>query len=144
MKTCFKCSEAKPLTEFYRHKAMADGHLGKCKSCTKTDVSQHRADNIEKVREYDRMRATQPHRVALNVANTRRFRAENPGAMAAHNAVARALRSGDLRRWPCEICGDKSHAHHPHYGTPLMVVWLCAAHHKAAHAVTNTTPEQLQ
>jgi hypothetical protein len=144
MKTCFKCAEVKPLAEFYRHREMADGRLGKCKACAKADVAKHRSDNIEKVREYDRTRATQPHRVALNVATTRRFRAENPAAASAHKVVAKAVRLGDLQRWPCEICGGKSHAHHPHYDAPLMVVWLCAAHHKAAHAVTNTESEQLR
>lgn len=38
MKICFKCNKEKELTEFYKHPKMGDGHLGKCKECTKLDT----------------------------------------------------------------------------------------------------------
>lgn len=40
MKSCFKCGQVKLLTDFYTHKRMKDGHLNKCKECTKKDVSE--------------------------------------------------------------------------------------------------------
>ena len=59
-KKCFKCSEVKTLTAFYKHKQMADGYLGKCKSCTKIDTKNRAielSDNPEWVeKEKDRHR----------------------------------------------------------------------------------------
>lgn len=46
-KRCFKCGQLLPLTEFYAHPEMADGHLNKCKSCTKKDVHKNYLINIE-------------------------------------------------------------------------------------------------
>lgn len=46
MKQCFKCLATKPIDEFYKHPDMKDGHLNKCKDCTKQDV---KVGNIERV-----------------------------------------------------------------------------------------------
>ena len=45
---------------------MADGHLNKCIECSKNDVRAHRAVNLEKVRAYDRARASTQKRSEKN------------------------------------------------------------------------------
>ena len=133
-KTCFKCLVAKPLDAFYKHSAMADGHLNKCKECTKKDVLQHRLDNLERIRSYDRMRGAMQHRIAARVETTAEYRAAFPKRAKANALVNHATRTGKLKKQPCWVCGEKALAHHPDYDRPLDVVWLCQPHHKAAHA----------
>ena len=51
-----------------------------------------------------------------------------------HGVVRKALKSGDLERKPCEVCGSPtSVAHHDDYEKPLEVRWLCYLHHSNIH-----------
>lgn len=130
MKTCKKCGLEKELTEFYKHSAMSDGRLGKCKECTKKDVKEHRLANIDRIREYDRKRGNRQSPQYL-----REYRKTFPNKYAAHVLVGNCVRDGKLFKEPCEICGSENvHAHHDDYAKPLNVRWLCAAHHKQWHA----------
>ena len=70
-------------------------------------------------------------------AMVKRYRESNRHKSHAHQAVFRALKSGALRRQPCEACGKgEAVAHHDSYDEArrLDVRWLCHDHHMAHHA----------
>lgn len=134
MKECFKCKTVKPLSDFYKHGRMADGHVNKCKECNKNDVTEHRNKNLEKIREYDRARGKESKRIKATTEITRAWRAEDSRRLVAHSQVAKAIRNGTLVRQPCVRCAEaKSIAHHEDYDHPLVVMWLCQSCHKQRH-----------
>ena len=136
MKICFKCGNEKDLNEFYKHKKMVDGHLGKCKECTKKDVLEHRLKNVERIRAYDRERGKLPHRKANNKRISKRYRKLNPIRYAATMLVGNAIRDKRLKKPDkCSECGRKCriHGHHEDYYKPLDVIWVCQICHKKRH-----------
>jgi len=198
-KTCFKCSEPKPLDSFYAHPGMADGHLGKCKECMKKDVLKNRNEKREYYLKYDRSRAMLPHRVKARAEYTqtavgreshrrasrtyyhseqgkevarvwgrayaktprrkasqnkyarsptgrikiraaaKRARLKYPDRAKARDAVNYQIRTGRLKRLPCEVCGaERTQAHHDDYSKPLEVKWLCMLHHREADRKRST------
>ena len=157
-KTCFKCLEEKDLSDFYKHKRMADGHLNKCKECTKTDSSARREEKIDTVREYDRGRGNLPHRVKARAEYQKtdqgkiatgeakkRWADRNPEKRAAHTILGNAIRDGRIEKGPCEVCGTriKVHGHHEDYAKPLEVNWLCEKHHPEHHKKERYADPQL-
>lgn len=134
-KRCFKCGEVKDLTAFYAHKEMADGHLNKCKECTKRDVKVHYADTRPERAAYERERCQRPERKAKALAYQKTRRAAHPEKNAARQIVNNAIRDRKLSRRPCEVCGSTTRveAHHSDYSLPLDVRWLCFFHQREAH-----------
>ena len=156
MKICIRCGLNKPYEEYYKHKQMADGYLGRCKECHKSEIKRNRDENIDYYKAYDadrfkndpkvkdrhnRYQKTQAY--AESIAKSRKkFILENPEKRLAHNKVWAALRSGKLvKPKECSVClcvkpSRQIHAHHDDYYAPLDVVWLCAKchseHHKSA------------
>lgn len=129
MKTCFKCGETKPLSEFYAHPRMRDGRLNKCTACTRKDVQENRVARIGHYRAYDRARCTEERHRSIALSH-KRHHDHHRARVTVHNA----LRRGTLVRRPCEVCNDpKTEAHHTDYARPLDVRWLCRKHHGMAH-----------
>jgi hypothetical protein len=136
-KTCFKCGVSKDLEEFYHHPQMAGGRVNKCIDCTRIDVRNHRINNQDTVRAYDRKRAQEPHRVALRRATIARYDGQYPERRKAMTAVNNAVRDGRLKKLPCAFCSasDGLEAHHHDYSKPLDVTWLCRGCHRRFHAL---------
>lgn len=125
---------------------MGDGHLNKCKECTKSDVRENRKTNIERYRAYDRARSNDLKRVVARLEYSKSdvgretkkraklaYRERYPLKAQAHDSVSNAMRDGRIKKQPCEICGSVAHAHHDDYSKPLEVRWLCIKHHVEWH-----------
>ena len=143
MKVCFKCQEEKPLDEFYRHSKMADGHLGKCKTCTKKDVRENYAQNREYYSRYDAKRYKRRRDSGYMAEAQRRHRAKNPARTSCRYKFAYALKKGKLvKPDACEKCGASDieiQGHHADYSKPYEVTWLCLKCHRAQHGQTVVT-----
>jgi hypothetical protein len=115
VKLCFKCGTEKPRSEFYRHPEMADGLLGKCKGCTKADVSHNWHEHASVLRQTDLAR--------------RKLK------KSATSLLNNAVRDGRvLKAAQCHYCHTDGEltAHHWNYYRPLDVTWLCGRCHRIA------------
>lgn len=150
MKKCFKCKKIKPISDFYKHNKMKDGHLNKCKECSKFDVKKNRIENLDYYREYDKKRDKLDKRIEMKKKysksergkisikkSTDRYRNDNRNKYEAHIAVGNAVRDGILIKGDrCESClstNKRLHGHHDDYSKKLEVRWLCPMCHKKWH-----------
>lgn len=133
-KICFKCKEEKGIDDFYKHPQMADGHLGKCKECTKRDVHDNYSDNRRHYAIYEQLRFKNSERKKKIKEYQRNRRSRETDKYHAHIAFGNAVRDGRIQRQPCNVCGKvKTEGHHPDYSKPLDVIWLCRKHHLELH-----------
>ena len=139
MKVCFKCDTKKPLSEFYKHSQMADGHVNKCKKCNKKDVQKNYRVNIDHYKEYDKARGKLPYRKAGKAASLSKWRSRNPIKRMASQIVNNAVRDGKIIKPElCEGCESKPirlHGHHDDYAYALVVRWLCPGCHNKWHQI---------
>jgi ribosomal protein S27AE len=148
-KPCRECGVTKPLDQYYKHKAMADGYLNKCIECVKSRVKKHREENIDRIREYDAKRANWPRRIAarkeyakteagkLALKKAREsYMQKFPIKRAAHIIFRNAVRDKRVEKQDiCSECGSNTNVegHHDDYTKPLDVRWLCKMCHTEWH-----------
>ena len=54
LKTCTKCKEEKPRSEFHKNKSNKDGLQNQCKGCVRQDKKQYYKENAEKILQQQR------------------------------------------------------------------------------------------
>ena len=123
-KKCFRCGRTLPMDDFYKHQRMGDGHLNKCKECTKADsreryaikstdkewVGKERQRNREKFRRLNyKGRFLQVRSICHENAN-----------------ISKRLRSKGI-----DTTGKE--AHHWNYNLPYSVFLLSRKAHRRIH-----------
>lgn len=123
-KVCSACRKAKPRSDFNRHRRQPDGYQPECRECSKAGKVRWRAENPERVRHYE-------------------AKIRNPVKQACRRVFRAAMARGKLLRpAACTRCGKrgKPQGHHPDYGRPLHVLWLCRLCHEQEHKHTRLGP----
>ncbi len=139
MKECFKCHTVKPLTDFYKHPQMGDGHLNKCKECAKKDSDDNFKRKLQdphwQIKERERQRKKEAKRRELGLVKPYNRKQQSPASRKEkYGEYTNAIKYGKLTPEPCEVCGkNKTQGHHEDYSKPLNVIWLCVRHHQDRH-----------
>lgn len=113
MKTCTKCGESKPTSEYTKHKMGKDGLRPRCKACMAVESAAYREANREAIRAHgremgpawrekhrDRISATFKRWSAENKDRrqewTQEWRANNPWIVRFDSIKSRAVKGGAL------------------------------------------------
>lgn len=127
-KKCFKCNQAKPLSDYYKHKEMPDGHVNKCKECNKKDVRENykkKSNDVEWL-EKERIRSREKYH-RLNYKESQKEWDKNKPWKKSH--IYKSLRS-KFKEVP-----NTHHLHHWNYNDDFLtdIIAIEKFNHRRAH-----------
>lgn len=125
-KKCFKCGRVLPIDQFYKHPKMADGHLNKCKECTKKDVHRdyEKKSQDEAWMEKERARGREKYERLSYSSKPWNNKTRTINPLEPNTAK-------DLKRKGIDTKGKE--AHHWNYNEPKSVFLLSKKAHKRIH-----------
>lgn len=103
-----------------------------CKACRAKKQKEYRANG--KGKEVSQKYDNKPRVKAAKLEYMKGYYKSKPFYMKASSAVTQAIRSGQMVRGCCEVCGNpETEGHHDDYNKLLNVRWLCKLHHEEWH-----------
>lgn len=137
MKKCKKCLKLKKLEEFPKHKYMKDGRLNVCKKCRKVYMKiyskKYWKENLKNLKSYySKYYKANFEKIKLvreQYQNTPKEKKKEK----CRQQTRQLIRSGKLKRQPCEVCGARAELHHNNYNDIYDIKWLCKKHHRELH-----------
>lgn len=133
-KLCVRCKKIKDIEQFNNNKRCKDGKYYYCKPCkseiSKSEARRHRKDYLRRSHKF---RSTPKGKATVKRVYDN-LKINRPEVYRARVILNKTIRTGRLKRLPCEVCLEPNgHAHHEDYSKPLDVIWLCRRHHQDLH-----------
>lgn len=127
-KSCSKCRQPLPISQFHKSKSTGDGLSSVCKSCKYKDNKAYYSSKAGK---------------AAVSGQTKRKWIRTKQRVRCRNTVNLALAANKLEKKPCSVCGTTNliEAHHEDYSKPFEIIWLCKRHHMEVHGKTLSKQE---
>ena len=118
MKTCTKCGESKPLTEYYKHNQRKDGLFGFCKSCYK--IKRDSSMDKDKRRAYEREYWSRPENKARRAKQVKNSMLKNKERHEAVRAIYLKTDAGlNTQRKSCQVNRCKKQGAYVEHVDPL-------------------------